>query len=48
MTIHQSLFLALLLSWMVQCLTTAKQAIDDHHIKYGFKWEWITEVKTTG
>ena len=24
-----------------------KQAIQDHHNKYGFKCEWITEVKTT-
>jgi len=24
-----------------------KQAIEDHHNKYGFKCEWITEVKTT-
>jgi len=22
-------------------------AIQDHHNKYGFKCEWITEVKTT-
>ena len=31
------------------CLLEApnKQAIEDHHNKYGFKCEWITEVKTT-
>jgi Protein of unknown function (DUF4242) len=31
------------------CLLEAlnKQAIMDHHDKYGFKCEWITEVKTT-
>jgi hypothetical protein len=31
------------------CLLEApnKQAIKDHHNKYGFKCEWITEVKTT-
>ena len=31
------------------CLLEApnKQAIQDHHNKYGFKCEWITEVKTT-
>jgi hypothetical protein len=25
-----------------------KQAVEDHQNKYGFKCEWITEVKTTG
>jgi hypothetical protein len=31
------------------CLTEApnKQAVENHHNKYGFKCEWITEVKTT-
>jgi hypothetical protein len=31
------------------CLLEApnKQAIKDHHNKYGFECEWITEVKTT-
>jgi hypothetical protein len=31
------------------CLLEApnKRAIEDHHNKYGFKCEWITEVKTT-
>jgi hypothetical protein len=31
------------------CLLEApnKHAIQDHHNKYGFKCEWITEVKTT-
>ena len=31
------------------CLLEApnKQAVEDHHNKYGFKCEWITEVKTT-
>ncbi len=31
------------------CLLEApnKQAIKDHHDKYGFECEWITEVKTT-
>jgi hypothetical protein len=24
-----------------------KQAIKDHHTKYGFECEWITEVKAT-
>ena len=31
------------------CLLEApnKRAIEDHHNKYGFECEWITEVKTT-
>ena len=31
------------------CLLEApnKQAVENHHGKYGFKCEWITEVKTT-
>lgn len=30
------------------CLPEApnKQAVEDHHGKYGLKCEWITEVKT--
>jgi glycine cleavage system aminomethyltransferase T len=31
------------------CLLDApnKESIVKHHEKHGFKWEWVTEVKTT-
>jgi hypothetical protein len=31
--------------WLTEA--PSKQAVEDHHNKYGFKCEWITGVKTT-